>query len=197
MFKNVKVIKTKIITMLIVLSVASGTSTVKATTNTDIDWNNKLTNGQDIYYWITDSNPYIDSTNTAKNKLRYPSGMWNPMVLNRTTVKSSSKMDIYQYDTADLSNAYATVFRKNSSGVYYAMPISEKDSYDWVYGEIFLNIRYMQNYDVDLRSTIILHEMLHVYGCKDIANSNSIMYWLTPTVRALTSDANTVLNNKY
>lgn len=55
----------------------------------------------------------------------------------------------------------------------------------------------MDDYDNDLRSTVILHEMLHVYGCKDINSSSSVMYGATPHVRVLTSDANQVLVNKY
>ena len=55
----------------------------------------------------------------------------------------------------------------------------------------------MSGYDNDLRSTIILHEMCHVYGCKDVGDTSSVMYYMTPYVRALTSDANNVLVNKY
>ena len=122
--------------------------------------------------------------------------MYNPIVLNPTSVQISSKMDIYQYNKVDGHNAAASVFRKNTSGVYYNSTAA-MDTYDWVYGNIYINHNYMYFYSSDLRSTIILHEMLHVYGCKDIATTASIMYWLTPSVRAMTSDANTVLNNKY
>lgn len=79
----------------------TGTYTAQATTNTDIDWNNKLTQGTDIYYWVSSGNGYTDSISSAKSKLRYPSGMYNPIVLNSTSVQSQSKMDIYQYSSND------------------------------------------------------------------------------------------------
>lgn len=189
-----------IVLLMIMFGIAL-TTTVKAgwETNTDIDWNNRLTQGKDIAYFVVSGNQYTASIPKAVSKLRYPSGMWNPIVLTPTTVQSQSKMDLYQYSEADGYNAYASVWRKNDSGVYYNST-SQKDSLDWVFGKIYINDIYMDKYQNDsneLRATIILHEMLHVYGCKDINNQSSIMYGATPKVRALTSDANTVLVQKY
>lgn len=169
---------------------------VFATTNTDIDFNGKLSQGRDVYYWVSPSNEYISSIPSAVSKLRYPSGMYNPIVLNKTSVQKQSKIDIYQYSSRDNTNAYQQSFRKNANGQYYNCT-SQMDSYDWVFGKVYINDQYMKNYNNDLKSTIILHEILHNYGCKDIANSSSIMYFATPNVRGLTSDANRVLNNKY
>ncbi|MGL4741323.1 MAG: hypothetical protein ACRC41_11050 [Sarcina sp.] len=56
----------------------------------------------------------------------------------------------------------------------------------------------MKKYESDQKASILLHEMLHIYGCKDINNKSSIMHYTTSTsVKKLTSDANNVLNNKY
>lgn len=188
----------RIIAILAIMISASSNYVAKATTNTDIDWNNKLTQGVNINYWIAPGNEYTATIPKAVSKLRYPSGLWNPIVLNPTTVKSNSKMDIYQYsNSGDGTVASASVFRKNSSGSYYNST-SEKDKYDWVYGDLKINDHYMKKYDSDTKASILLHEMLHVYGCKDVSNKNSIMYYSTNTsVKNLTSDANNVLNNKY
>ncbi|MCR4925689.1 MAG: hypothetical protein K5917_05305, partial [Clostridiales bacterium] len=168
--------------------------------NTDIDYNNKLTIGKNIAYWISPSCEYTTSIPNAKNRIMYPSGMSNPIILWKTNVNSDSKMDFYQYYSNDTVNAYAMCFRKNSNGVYYNCT-SQKDSYDWVYGEIYINDRAMNSYSNNVREIIIMHEMLHVYGCKDINNPNSIMHYnnayFSTKVNGLTSDANQVLNNKY
>lgn len=164
--------------------------------NTDVDYNNKLTQGKDIAYYIVSGNQYTVSIPQAVSKLRYPSGLWNPIVLTKTTVQSQSKMDIYQYSADDGNNAKTNVWRKNSSGSYYNST-SEMEKNDWVYGKVWINDLNMDGYDNDLRSAIILHEMCHVYGCKDIKNTDSVMYGATLYVRTLTSDANQVLVNKY
>lgn len=193
MFKIIK--KTKIITFFMMLVVGLATATVaNATTNTDIDFNGKLINGVDTNYWLDPGNSYTGSTPDAVRKLRYPSGMYNPIVLTLTTTKKSSKLDVYQYYDNDRNNAYNEVFRTAGADAMYT---SDREKYDWLYGNIMINYRYMESYDRDLKSTIILHEMLHNYGAKDISKTNSIMYYQTPNVRGMTSDANTVLNNKY
>lgn len=169
---------------------------LKVNANTDIDWNNRLIDGKDIAYYIIPGNEYTVSIPQAVKKLINPSGMWNPIKLSATSVQKHSKMDIYEYSEADGRNANTSVFIKNSNGVY-ENSTARKDSIDWLFGDIHINDNYMSGYDNDLRSTIILHEMLHVYGCKDIINENSIMYKSTPLVRSLTSDANDVLIAKY
>ncbi|MGM0867544.1 MAG: hypothetical protein ACQEWF_23105 [Bacillota bacterium] len=167
----------------------------------DIDWNKKLYQGRDISYWIAPGNEYTVSIPSAVTKLMYPSGMTNPIILNKTTVNQSSKMDFYQYDAPDNVGAKTAVFKKNASGVYYKMPSATKDNYDWIYGEIKLNDYYLKDFSTTNREKIILHEMLHVYGLKDLydeSNKWSIMYYGTnSTATGLTSDANAVLNAKY
>lgn len=194
MIKSKKKI-TLIIALMIMLS-ATFITTVQATTNTDIDFNNCLTQGKDIAYYIVSGNQYTASIPQAVSKLRYPTGMWNPIVLTPTTVQVQSKMDLYQYSKSDGANAKTSVWRKDASGSYYNST-TQMDSYDWIFGKIYINDNYMDGYDNDLRSAIILHEMGHVYGCKDVATTSSIMYYATPYVRVLTSDVNTVLVNKY
>jgi hypothetical protein len=177
------------------------TSLITFASAEDIDWNNKLTQGANIAYWIDSSCEYTVSIPSAANKLMNPIGMTNPLVISKTTVKSSSKIDFYQKYANDGYVASTSVFRKNSSGVYYQMPVSEKEIYDWVYGEIRLNDYYMGSYTNANREKTIIHEMLHVYGLKDLydsSNSWSIMYgYSSGTATALTSDANAVLNAKY
>ncbi|MGL6247890.1 MAG: hypothetical protein ACRC3A_02240 [Culicoidibacterales bacterium] len=164
--------------------------------NTDIDFNNKLTNGQNIAYMIHPGVEYTQSIPNAVQKLMYPSGLTNNLVLNRTTNYTTSKLDFYQERVVNNINAYARVFRKNTAGAYYNST-SQMDSLDWIYGEVFLNDYRMVGYSNTVREAIIIHEMLHVYGCKDITNSASIMYMYTPLATGVTSDANRVLNNKY
>ena len=63
----------------------------------------------------------------AVKKLRYPKGMWNPIVLNRTTNKPSSKMDLYQYKFPDGRNAYTEVYRAKTNGNENILTRAEMD----------------------------------------------------------------------
>ncbi len=166
--------------------------------NERIAYNNKMHNGKNIYYWVDSSCQYKVSIPQAVSKLRYPKGMWNPIVLNKTTKKPASKMDLYQYNTRDGANAYTQRFKAKTNGTENIMTIAEADRMDWIYGKIYINDNYMDKYDNDLRSTIILHEMCHVYGGKDVYDrTDTIMYGMTPYVRGMTKDFNDVLVNKY
>ncbi len=196
MLINKKTLLILITIFTIILISSTNVQAIDWSQNTDIDFNNRLTEGKDIAYYIVPGNTYTASIPQAVSKLRYPSGMWNPIVLTPTSVQKQSKMDLYQYSSYDGNNAYTEVFRKNSSGQYY-QSVSEMDYNDWVYGNIHLNYTYLEGCDKDLRSTIILHEMLHVYGCKDVKFTDSIMYFATSIVRGMTSDANNVLVQKY
>ncbi|MGL5351780.1 MAG: hypothetical protein ACRDA5_00495 [Clostridium sp.] len=167
------------------------------TTNTDIDFNNRLINGTNIAYMIHPGNEYTSSIPNAVHTLMYPSGLSNNLVLNQTNDYMTSKMDLYQYSFADGNNAYTSVFRKNTSGSY-ENSTKYMDSYDWVYGEIRINDSSMGDPSMaNKREDVIIHEMLHVYGLKDVCTKTSIMYFATPLVTGVTGDANTVLNNKY
>lgn len=167
-----------------------------------IDWYKKMTGGKDIAYWIDSNCEYTVSIPNAVQKLMYPDGLSNPLVLSYTGYNQNSKMDFYQYyDVKDDSAAYATTHRKNSSGEYYAMFPNEKDVNDWVYTEIHINDYLMNNIDNTKRETILIHEILHGYGLRDLyndANKASIMYGRDGGVASgVTADANRILNDKY
>jgi len=154
---NKKIIVLLTLTLLGILALST---TVNAAER--IYWNGRLQNGKDIYYWIDSNCQYTATIPQAVSKLRYPSGMWNPMVLNRTTTKSYSKMDFYQYyDTSSTANAYTQLYKAKTNGNENIAYLSELDSIEWLYGKIYINDYYMDSYDNDLRSTIILHEMCH------------------------------------
>ncbi len=179
---------------------AEEVSTYATCTGSDITFNKRMYSGANIKYWISSSNEYVVSIPNAANKLMYPPSSvgTNPLYLSKTTTNSSSKMDFYQYSSSDGINAYTQNFRKNSSGKYYAMPLSEWEKYEWIYSEIRINDKYMNNYTNDQRSGIILHEMLHGYGLKNINKSSSIMHCKSPVgVTKMTSDANNAINSKY
>lgn len=173
------------------------TTNVQATER--ISWNGKLSSGKDILYWIDSNCQYTATIPQAVSKLRYPSGLWNPIVLNKTTIKSQSKMDFYQYyDSSSSTYAYTELYKAKTNGSENIAYLSELDSIQWLYGKIYINDAGLDPLINDLRSTIILHEMCHVYGGKDVYNNpNTIMYGYTPQVRGLTSDFNNVLVQKY
>ncbi|MGL4588989.1 MAG: hypothetical protein ACRCUP_01955 [Mycoplasmatales bacterium] len=172
---------------------------LRAAANTDIDYNRKLINGKSIAYRISPEVDYTVSIQNAINKLTRPPASVgkNRLVLKKTDDHNASKMDFYQYRRADRFNGYATKFRKNSNNRYYAVSAAEQEKYDWVYGEIKLNDYYMSKYTNTVKEVIILHEMLHIYGLKNVSNPSSVMYYLTPRATGLTKDANVALNKKY
>ena len=164
-----------------------------------IYWDGRMYNGKDIYYWIDSDCEYTGSIPQAVSKLRYPPGMWNPMVLNQTTTKSYSKMDFYQYyDSSTNTLAYTERYKAKTNGNENIAYLSELDYIEWIYAKIYINDYHLDGYTSDLRSTIILHEICHGYGGKDVYdNPYTIMYGYTPVVTGLTSDFNDVLVDKY
>ncbi|APZ50022.1 hypothetical protein BW721_10505 [Jeotgalibaca sp. PTS2502] len=168
-----------------------------------------MTQGVDISYRINSGVKYTVSIPRAVQMLMYPGGgLSNRLILSQTSSYNASKMDFYQYrNTNDAAVAKTKNFRKNSSGSYYAMPVVTKDTYDWVYAEVHINDgRIYSSNGTQLFSNskiqaVLIHEMLHGYGLKDLYNSsnrNSIMYgYVSGTATGLTSDANKVLNSKY
>lgn len=188
-----------------------------------IAWNKRLIDGTTRNYWIDSSCEYTSSIPAAVSGFTNPSGMWNPLTLYRTTVKSYSVIDFYQVRSA--TDEYKGVlaktrsFRKTSSGNYYHMDASEKDTYDWNYCEITINDYYLcdsfYNSTIaslpssvtggsanNFRRKVIMHELGHVYGCKDLkksSNKDSLMYenGVVGTGTSMTSDVNNVLNDKY
>lgn len=189
--------KKVIITSAFIFSLVGGIE-ASATTNTDIDYNKKMINGRDVAYYVAPGTEYTVSIPNAAQKLMYPSGMTNNLVLSKTTDKNASKIDFYQYRSSDGIAAKTSSWRKNPNGTYYAMPTFEKDTYDWIYAEIHINDFYMANYSNTVREKVLIHEMLHGYGLKDINKSSSIMHYnVSGTATGVTSDANNVLNQKY
>jgi hypothetical protein len=193
--------KKRILIILFALGVlfSSNILVVHASLGNDIDFNNKLIDGRDIAYMIQPGVEYTRSIPNAVKKLMYPSGMSNNLVLSPTTSYMASKLDFEQIFLKNGINAYASVYRKDSSGKYYNST-SQMDSLDWVYGVVTINDFYMNDLSKNKPDTceaVIIHEMLHVYGLKDVSNSSSIMFGFTPMVIGVTIDANNVLNSKY
>ena len=193
--------KKKILFSIIVVTMIM-TSMVSIVSAETVSWKNKLYQGTSINYWLHSNVEYTVSIPNAIHKLMYPIGMTNRLVLKQTTVNSSSKMDFHQYDDPYTRTiAFAKSFRKNSSGNYYAMPVSEKDQFDWIYGEVHINDAIMDGFSSAEKEGTLIHEMLHVYGLKDLyhySNQGSIMYGYRPNgVNNLTSDSNAALNSKY
>jgi hypothetical protein len=175
-------------------------------TAAQISWAKRLTPGQTnhtIAYWWQSSGSqavttaYQSRIASAVQKIMYPTGLSNPIILWRTTTNSDSKMDFYLDGNIGANvNASTSCWRK-VNGKYEAMPLSQLDTYDWVYGVIRINHTLMNGYTNVVREAVIIHEMMHVYGAKDINDSSTIMYRNTPLVTGLTADANQVLVNKY
>lgn len=169
-----------------------------------IDFENKLTTpaNRNFAYMIHEGCEYTVAIPAGAQKLMYPANMTNPIVLWQTTNYQQSKIDFYQESEPNAYySAYVITFRKNTSGDYEAMPVYERDLYNWTYGEIWLNDASMVNMSSDHRSATILHEMLHVFGLNDLyysSNIGSIMYGYDDrATKIMTSDANQVLNEKY
>ena len=197
MLKKIKVISIAIIS-LIVINLFCMSSRVNVIAQ-KIYVDGRMKDGKNIYYWVDSGNSYADRNNESKNKLRYPKGLWNPIVLNRTYTKSYSKMDLYEiYDSTSDANAYTQYYKAKTNGSENIAYINELDYIEWIYNKIFINDYHMRNYDNDLQSTVILHEMCHCYGGADVYdNSATIMYGWTPVVRGMTKDFNDILVQKY
>lgn len=211
-------------TLMMFLSTSKNSNLVSALDSSEsIAWNKKLSNGTTFNYWIDSNCEYTSSIPSAANGLMYPNGLYNPISMYQTNIKSNSIMDFYQISSCSgfwENTAGATsTFRKNSSGQYYQMSNIEKDCYDWIYAEITINDYYLctsvfNSYFAPygdnitggnvntFRKKIIIHEMCHALGCKDLkyeGNKDSIMYYIgtAGTGLSLTTDANQVLINKY
>lgn len=204
--KNLKKISLLIIFTIIFTIIFS--VNLKAEAYSAICWDKWMTSGKDIAYYITSDCEYTSSIPQAVKLLVNPSGMWNPMKLSATTVQKHSKMDFFQiYNAGEFYNtaAYTIIYRKTDSG-YTGLKVNngytEPDIYEWVYGDITLNDYLMSSYTTTDRKLTILHEMLHVYGLRDLKEDSdkwSIMYGARRgcTATGLTSDANDVLIAKY
>lgn len=188
--------KTLLSSLLTIFLLLLNSTTANATLNMDIDYTYKLIDGRTINYMIQPGNEYTVSIPNAVYKIQYPNTLSNNLVLKPAAVYNNSKLDFYQNYANDGVNGKARVFRKDSSGVY-KNSTGEMDYYDWNYGEVYINDFYMATATKELCEAVIIHEMLHVYGLKDINDKLSIMYYATPYAKGVTPDANQVLNNKY
>lgn len=167
---------------------------------TRVYWYKKMTAGGTIFYWVDSGVEYSTSIRNAEVEIEIPAaGYYNPMKMSKTTTKSSSKMDFYQYsDTASSTIAITYSYRANHST---PMPVSDKDVYDWYWCKIELNHSQLRRYSLPKIVAIVVHEMLHAYGRKDTYSADqksSIMYgYSNGTARGVTADANSFLNSKY
>ena len=115
-------------------------------------------------------------------------------------------MDFYQFSTKNPPGyeiaGVAKTIRKNSAGKYLSMQPEERDIYEWMYGEVWINDYYMDGFSNKERELVIVHEMLHVFGSKDMYKPTSILHYSMDNIRyngvnGVTSDANNMLKSKY
>lgn len=187
------------------------TSISAATTNGEkIEWNKKMTSGSSINYYLYAGVEYTNTIPRAVNKLMYSKDYFgdttfnNNLYLYETTNYMSSKMDFKQEYVQNTINAKTSSHRKNSSGVYYAMNVYDKDIYDWVYATVTINDYNMAPMENWQREAVIVHEMLHGYGMRDLttyANRFNIMsgssyYWRHNNL-SYPNAINSFLNSKY
>lgn len=177
-----------------------------------------------IHYWIDSGCTYtVSIPNAASGLANPPGGLTNPLALSYTSVQSYAKMEFYEiYGTQGIwEKAFAAtmVFRKNGSGIYEVMTAVEREFSDWVYATIFLNEALMGDAHWNstlkklptnitggsvnaFRKKVIMHEMAHAFGCKDLynnSNKDSLMFanGIASTGINVTSDVNKVFNDKY
>ena len=173
---------------------------IQAEAATRVYWYKKMTGGDRIFYWVDSGVEYTSQIGTAEVEIEIPAaGFSNPMKMTKTTTKSSSKMDFYQYyDPSSNTIAYTCLYKANENT---PMKVEDLDVYDWYWGEIQLNKSRMDARTSDKQVVTIVHEMLHVYGGKDTYEDDqiwSIMYGTDDsTATGVTSDANAFLNDKY
>lgn len=178
----------------------SQTFSISTEAATRVYWYKKMASGGSILYWVDSGVTYSTQIRAAEVEIEIPAaGYNNPMTMSKTTTKSSSKMDFYQYSDANSSTIARTYSYTSQNAT--PMPVSDKDVYDWYWCKIELNHPKLQGLASAKRATIIVHEMLHAYGGKDTYSSDqtsSIMYgYSSGTATGVTSDANSFLNNKY
>lgn len=197
MKKNIFKLTSFLMAMIISLQVMS---CVKAEAKTRISWYKKMTDGACIFYWVDSGVSYSTEISKAEREIEIPSaGYTNNMKMTKTTRKSSSKMDIYQYSDASSNTVARTYSYKANESM--PMPASDKDVYNWYWCKIELNKPLMSKKTAAGRVVTVVHEMLHAYGGKDTYSDDqksSIMYgYSSRTAKGVTSDANKFLNDKY
>ena len=124
------------------------------------------------YYWIDSSaSDYATEINTAMSEWKYTTSYWGittPIWYNKTTVKTSSRMDIYQV-TGNSSNW------AGKTDHYIGSSIVLPTTTDWVWGKIRLDSDFYA-YSSSKRKAVVAHEMGHVMGlAENNLGSSSIM----------------------
>lgn len=206
MKNKIKKIYLVILLTISLVALFSSFSKIFAYSYNGVAWDRKMISGKDIYYWVdSTASGYASNINEAKKMLRYPSGMWNPIVLNKTTTKSYSKIDYYRDDESGSAAAGTLCFRPKENGVERPFNKPElKDSEDWQYAKVFIHQGHFNSHSLarEKVNLILLHETCHAYGGRDVyANSQkgSIMYgyYDGQTATGLSSDFNQALVDKY
>lgn len=169
-----------------------------------------MINGKSINYYLDSSVEYTISIPNAAYNLMYPDRLFrdtsttNRLTAYRTTTYDYSKMDFTQVYEINKVNATTVSYRMKNSGKYETMNTYEKDQYDWKYVKISINDFTMGKHDAWKREAVILHEMLHGYGFKDLSyysNRFNIMFknsgsWESDNL-SFPNEINSVLNRKY
>lgn len=183
------------------------TATAATLNGEQLDYAKKMSPGQNIGYKIFPGNEYTSTIPGAISMLMYPPGsLSNPLVLWQTTVTANSQMDFYQYnDPGDGRAAVTSVWFKDSNGNgedYIKMAPIQMDWYNWRYAEVRMNDAMLDPMSTSKRKLVVLHEMLHGYGLRDLvtaANKPRVMYQFMSgwTATGLTAAENAVLVAKY
>ncbi len=167
-----------------------------------IAWENKLIGGSSILYYV-DSGcmSYSSVIYSAEVEMEIPANtsLTNNIKMSRTSIKSSSQMDIYKINQSyTTAVARTSCYLPNSSQPMY---VYQKDQYDWYWAKIEINAPLFDDYSYSKQKVIVVHEMLHAYGLRDLyddSNYWSIMYNnVFGTATGMTVDANNVLRDKY
>lgn len=115
------------------------------------------------YYWIDSSaSEYTTTINTAMNEWKYTSGYWGittPIWYNSTTVKSNSRMEIYQVPTV---NQWW-----GKTEWYWGSSQVDPSNSNWVWGKVLLDGEFGNlsgTSENNRRKAVIAHEMGHVMG---------------------------------
>lgn len=175
-----------------------------------VEFSRKMLNATNTNYYYFPGFEYTATVPNAVTKLMYSKNYFgdttihNNLYLYETTVHANASIDFKQEYLQNTVNAKTSFYRKNSSGVYYQMLISELDISDWVYATITINDYNMNGYQSWKREAVVLHELLHAYGIRDLynyANRYNIMYGLSYyweyNNMSYPDVINQVLNSKY
>lgn len=118
----------------------------------------------DVDYYVTNTalaTGYSGLIDNAANSWVVTGYGWNPIYMYKTSDSSISNMDIYA-TAAGLDGSNAWTYLYNIYGSTHVRVNGATT--DWLYGEITLNVSYLNGYSNDTRQGVIAHEMGHVFG---------------------------------